>query len=285
MLRQSSKKFFGFVLIVFLTAVFAAYFIDFANANFQSPYYSPKITMQSPTDGGVYTTSLVALKISISAGYGKYVASGLQTTVKLDGIKIQEGSNTIDALMQNLNNGLHSIEVYAFADYGASTGGPGYDNTIKISFTVNTGVGPVVTFSSGTEFGSDGAILVNLNDGDSSVLYRLDDKINVTVQKTEMTKNLGVFQFNVNFTGLSSGSHSLVVFATDRLGNSAKQTLSFNVGGAAQETTPTQTPQGSQMLPALTLGSIIIVAIVVVAVAAIFVGIFVFRKKPKKQAE
>jgi hypothetical protein len=278
---QSLKKFCVSFLIFFLSAAFVGYFfVDSAFANYSSPYYSPKITIQSPTDGGVYTGSEVSLKILITAGYGKYVADGVQTTVKLDGVNIQEGSYTFDFLMQNLNNGLHSIEVYSIADYGTTNRGPGYESDVKISFTVNSGVAPTITFSSKTEFGSNGTISVGLNDGDSQVLYRLDDKINITVQKkSEIIKNFGYYQFNVTFNGLAAGSHSLVVFATDRLGNGAKQSLTFNVAGSQAQT---ETVQVTQVPFTLSLGSLIIAAVVIVVVIAFFAGIFFVRRKKAK---
>ena len=86
--------------------------------------------------------------------------------------------------------------------------------------------------------------------------YRLDDRINVTMQG------------NTTLTGLTEGSHSLIIYANDTAGNmGASQAINFTV---ASESFPT-------MLVAAVSG--------VLAVAVTGAGLLVYFKKRKREVK
>ena len=80
--------------------------------------------------------------------------------------------------------------------------------------------------------------------------YSLDDKENVTITG------------NATLTELSNGEHSIVVYATDEAGNTASQTIYFNI---------------AEPFPTLT---VVLVSIAIVMVA---VGILVYFKRRKSE--
>jgi hypothetical protein len=277
---QYLKKFFVVFSIFFFVS--SLFFVNSVFAGQYSPYYSPKITMQSPTQGTVYTDNNVPLKISLTAGYGKYQASGLQTSVKLDGTLIQEGSNSFDTIMKSLSNGVHTIEVYSAASYGTSSMAV-QDNKVSVSFTVNTGVGPSVSFSGTTSFEvGTGALSVCVDDGNSNLIYKIDDGIDITVQHSELTKLYSLYFFNASFTNVSNGKHTLTVYATDQMGNAVHQSMTFTVGSISSQG-PTETAKNPEV--PFSFPSVIVVLVVIAAVVSLLTVTLFRQFKSQKRVK
>jgi hypothetical protein len=268
-------------VISFLIASFAGcFFVVSSEATDTSPYYSPKITITAPTANAVFTENNVPLKISVIAGYRQYIPTGLQTQVRVDGELMQEGSATIDVVMKNLNNGVHQLDVVSFAQYGGDNNLAYMSYPTGVTFTVNNGVAPAVNVYGNIQFETgSGKILVSVSDGNSHLIYNIDNKMDITVQKSDLVKNLGIYQFNATFTGLAAGSHSMVVSATDPMGNSAQKSFTFNIGSAQS----TQTPKNPETT-AFSLGGnlMFIVGVIVVVIVALLAGIVFSRRKKSK---
>jgi hypothetical protein len=89
-----------------------------------------------------------------------------------------------------------------------------------------------------------------VNEANSQVKYSLDGKKNTTLSE------------NTLLTGLTNGNHNLTVYAMDEAGNTASQTIHFNIA----ESFPT-----------------LIFVVVLIIVAVVATGILVYFKKRKSE--
>lgn len=114
----------------------------------------------------------------------------------------------------NLSDGLHFLSVYAKVYY--------FDNWLfegnsSIEFNVDTS-SPTITqisIANKTYYDQNIDLSFNLNENPSWIAYNLDNQGNITLQG------------NTTLTGLSFGSHEIVVYANDTLGNMGKTNIVY----------------------------------------------------------
>lgn len=122
-------------------------------------------------------------------------------------------------------------------------------NTIDASPLTISGL----SISNKTYNSQDIPLNFNVDKNTSWAAYNLDNQGNETIQG------------NMTLTGLSNGSHSIVVYANDTLGNMGKSdTVFFTVN----------TLTGEDFIPAIVLSGVIVVVVVV--------GLLVYFKKRKR---
>jgi len=192
------------------------------------------------------------------------------------------GARTIFVSLEGLSNGWHTLEVNATAhgehhdkDFGMRYSSHGSSGVIE--FLIGNSPPPSVQIQSlknttSTEGDFQFALRV---DGHtlSWVGYSLDGKENVTVNQeillqSSLASHDKVWKGNLTVTGLSSGSHSLVVYAKDGAGNTgASATTEFTV---AEET------QAAALLVAWGTAAILVSAVAVSA------GLLFYFKKRKR---
>jgi hypothetical protein len=177
----------------------------------------PLITVSSPISS-VYSTRDVPLTFSVNeeTSWIGYSLDG-QNNITIS------GNTSINAL----SDGLHNLVVYANDTFGKM----GVSGTIyfNVQIPVDT-IPPTITITSPQEttYSTSNVFLeFTINDEVSWVGYSLDNKDNVTI--------IG----NSLLSGLSGGSHTIVVYATDTGGNTgASDVVQFSVSIPSVDTTP-----------------------------------------------
>ena len=162
------------------------------------------------------------------------------------------------ATLQNLSEGFYCLKVYGI--YTRATGiGSNYpavmQDTQTVYFTINDGIAPSLTnmqIENRTYKQNSLPLNISVNKQVSWMGYSLDEKANVT------------FTGNMTLNGLEFGSHSLVVYANDTVGNmGATENINFTV-------------ERPEVFPIA-----IVAAVSVVAVALVAAGLLVYHKKHK----
>ena len=152
----------------------------------------------------------------------------------------------------NLSDGLHFLSVYAQVYY--------FDNWLfegnsSIKFNVDTS-SPEITQLSITNKTYDNQnipLSFSLNENTSWIAYNLDNQGNTTLQE------------NITLSGLSEGSHNIIVYANDTFGNMGKSdTIFFDV-------------KQVDFTPVIALSGIVLVIVIAVVAA----GLLVYHKKHK----
>jgi len=152
----------------------------------------------------------------------------------------------------NLSDGLHFLSVYAQVYY--------FDNWLfegnsSIEFNVDTSSPAIrqLSVANKTYSNQNIALSFNLNENASWLAYNLDNQGNTTIQG------------NITLSGLSEGSHIIVVYANDTSGNMGKSdTIFFEV-------------KKVDFTPAIALSGIVVLVI------AVGVGSLVYFKKYHKR--
>jgi hypothetical protein len=170
--------------------------------------------------------------------------------------------------ISNLSNGLHKIEV--IAEFAVDVGHvyvTSYNHSSSpVSFSVFRDQPPNISIlapENKTYEQQDVPLNFTLNEPASRITYSLDGQNNLTISG------------NMTLTGLSSGSHNITVYATDKAGNmGASETISFTI--ANLEPQPDRKPESIPGLPVA--GASIAVAVVVGA------GLLLYRRKRKHKA-
>jgi hypothetical protein len=152
----------------------------------------------------------------------------------------------------NLSDGLHNLTVYAeitYWHYGLTSASSSVQFTIDTSPPTISGLSIVnKTYNQQTI-----PLSFNIDENASWAAYNLDNQGNETIQG------------NTTLTGLSDGSHSIVIYANDTLGNMAKSdTVFFTVN----------TPTIEKFIPAIALSGTIVIAVAV--------SLLVYFKKRKR---
>jgi len=197
----------------------------------------------------------------------------------------QPSSHTtpIRVSLEGLSNGWHTLEVNATAhgehhdkDFGMRYSSHGSSGVIE--FLIGNSPPPSVQIQSlkNTTSSEDDSQLALRVDGRtlSWVGYSLDGKENVTVNReglvqSSVTPRDKAWTGNLTLTGLSSGSHSLVVYAKDEAGNTgASATTEFTVAEETQAAT----------FPTTWTATAIVVAVTVVSF-----GLLVYFVKAKRK--
>jgi N-acetylneuraminic acid mutarotase len=162
---------------------------------------APRVQITSPENK---TYSSVSLAFTVNKG------------TQWMGYSLDKGANvTINAETNlfNLSQGAHNVTIYA----NDSLGNMGFSNTVFFSVdTVPPNINMILPQNQSYD-SSDIQLTFTLNETASYLAYSLDGQENITI--------LG----NVTLPALSNGSHTLTLYATDDVGNSAEKTVSFNI--------------------------------------------------------
>jgi hypothetical protein len=211
------------ILVLLVSAVAGTQFANSARGNLLLP--PPHLDVLSPSPNGTYQSN-VALKVAVSLSRGTLGWLGYTLDGKADvGIFVSERSDNIvgSGTLYGLSDGWHGLLVR-----GATSLNESFQE--MVFFVVDT-VPPnvsVLSVENKTYYSVDFPLNFSVNKPFSWVAYNLDNQANVTVDG------------NTTLTGLSEGSHSIIVYANDTVGNiGSSQTTYFNI---AKEPEPTPTP-------------------------------------------
>ena len=198
--------------------------------NFTVDLTAPSITVDAP-ENKTYTTTIVPLNFYANE-------TVMQLTYNLDG----QGNVTItgNTTLTGLQKGLHTIIVF-----GNDRAGNAGTSQIRC-FTVDTGFPTVSILAPGNTIYDSNQIQLNYLLQEPNLLpsYSLNGQANVTLNG------------NITLNNLPYGFHSLTVYATDDLGNTATDRVEFTVFPVA--------------LAAVSVG---------LSAAVIGVGLFVYLRK------
>ena len=221
-----------------------------AKANVYIPPMPPLITIVSPTNS-TYNVNTLSLEVTVRTIKGMYheLKAPIIFTYTLDErtperISIENFSSPmfgdypeekvtwinassfeVTANLANLTDGLHSLRVYVYAvSIGDYEGGEDDIVPTKSNATVNFRVDSVppavvlLSLENKTYSTTDVALNFTVNEADTQVTYSLDGQENVTT--------VG----NTTLTNLSSGEHSVTVYAEDIAGNVGfSETIHFRI--------------------------------------------------------
>jgi hypothetical protein len=222
----------------------------------------PEISIISPSNMSFNTNSL---PLNITVGHINPLATEASAYYSLDGkgnITLSSGQESrienaekivtpYNLEIGNLSDGLHNLTVYAkitYWHYGLSSA------STSVQFTIDTSP-PIISelsISNKTYNLQNITLSFNVNENTSWAAYNLDNQGNTTIQG------------NTTLTGLSDGSHSIVVYANDTLGNMGKSdTVFFTVN----------IPTAENFIPAIVLSGMIVIVVAV--------GLLVYFKKRK----
>jgi hypothetical protein len=274
----------AFITVLLFSAVAGTLLVNFGEANVYV-YVHPEIYVTSPQNSKTYTTN--SIDFTFHGYYSWVTVTYSDVQYYLDGSllgQLNGLSSPFSVTLTGLSEGNHVVRVTAVvvsiqarASYLGFPATPYHVDTGNIAFSVN--IPPTVSILSpetNKEYTtSDVPLSFTVNKSFLQVSYSLDGQANVTHAK------------NTTLTGLSEGSHTLTLYATDTAGNTGKSdTIRFTV---AQETQPQQTepsqPQGetatqpSTPFPTTSAA----VSVVVIVAAVVSIGLLVYSRKRKQQ--
>ena len=162
--------------------------------------------------------------------------------------------------LQNLSEGYYSLTVFGVYERasGISTKYPAImQDTQTVYFTINDGIAPSLTnlqIENRTYNQSSLPLNISVDEQVGWMGYSLDEKANVT------------FTGNRTLNGLKYGSHSLVVYANDTVGNMGTTgNINFTIAK----------PESFPVVP--------VVAVSIAAVVLLVAGLLVYHKKHKQR--
>jgi len=205
----------------------------------------PNIQILSP-ENKTYTTDSISISFIV----------GEQTSwigYSLDGqVNVSITGNTI---LTSLFDGVHYVVVYAndtAGNMGAST---------MVYFTIDTTL-PTISILSPESKSYDTtniSLTFTINESASWIAYSLDGQANVTVTG------------NTTLTGLSDGSHIIIVYTKDTVGNTgASETIYFTIETEKEEPFP------AWIVPAI---------VIIIAALGIAIYLLKFKKEANTHAE
>ena len=281
-----------FISALLISTVAGDLLVNLAAANiYQTPPLTMSITVQSP-ENRVYTqgdvpldftvnialtsTSAFDLRWHLSPSYFTYLLDGQPAhfSVSYSG---SESSRYCSTTMSNLPEGPHNLKITVVAeigDYGMATYRFG-TKSVNVAFTVNAAA-PRIAVLSFDQYAYDTSslpLVFSVSESDISWMgYSLDGAATQTING------------NTTLNGLSYGTHTIVVYATDMAGSQGtSQSTQFSV---VQETQPQQetqptTLQSTPFSATLIATSVVIVAIAVAGLLVYFVKV---RRKTREQS-
>ena len=295
----------AFITALLISAVAGTLLVNFGIAD---PMPAPKnpvpvIHVQTPKENQLYNESSATLAFTVDlSSWGSYAYLLLPIQYYLDGklngeIGRSDVSKPFSVILTSLPGGNHSVEVMAITTgthymiVGYYDGGgfqpPGYMYRLvdgpmvgtsgKIYFTVDTTPHVSILSTEGKTYdATDVPFNFTVSEDISWLGYSLDGKANVTITDSVIkTQQSGQGNYYTVLTGLSEGSHSLIVYATDATGHTCEsQTIHFAI---TQEKQPQETEPKTNPPPFPT--ALIATAFVsVVAVSAVLL-LFYFWKR------
>jgi hypothetical protein len=309
MISMNKKAILSAIIISTLFAsLVAGLQVDLVGANFiplpsEPPKEPPTITIITPEKNNTIIAGNelnFTYSISIPASWKNYLApvySPIEESISSIGLFLDTGylvnnENTIlgnhSKIIQTLSEGNHTLIVYAYATVSYRPAGTdplwyiNYDATgsTTIYFEVDN-TAPTINLSSPTNQTINQASIplsFSINETTSQIFYSLDNQANTTLTG------------NTTLTALSEGTHNLVIYANDTVGNMGKSNLIFfTVNTAIPSPSPTSSPtQQPTLSPSPTednrqtenyTPTLIIIGLVTIAVV---VGVIVYFKKRRK---
>jgi hypothetical protein len=223
-------------------------------------YTTPEISISSPSNMS-FNTNLLPLNFTM--GHINPLATEASACYSLDGkdnITLSSGKElSLEKMVMpynlkigNLSDGLHNLTVYAeitYWHYGLTSA------SSLVQFTIDTSPPTISGLSIMNKTYNQQTIPLsfNIDENASWAAYNLDNQGNETIQG------------NTTLAGLSDGSHSIVIYANDTLGNMAKfDAVFFTVN----------TPTIEKFIPAIALSGTIVIAVAV--------SLLVYFKKRKR---
>ena len=226
-------------------------------------YTKPEISISSPLN---MTVNASSLPLNFTVSYSYPLVSNAAVCYSLDGkgnITLYSGQESrienaekivspYNLEIGNLSDGLHNLTVYAkttYWHYGLSSA------SSSVQFTIDTSPPTIsgLSISNKTYNSQVIPLSFNVDENTSWVAYNLDNQGNETIQG------------NITLTGLSNGSHSIIVYANDTVGNMGKSdTVFFTVNTLTAE----------DFIPAMVLSGMIVIAVAI--------GLLVHFKKRKR---
>lgn len=223
----------------------------------------PEISISSPSNMSFNTNSP---PLNFTVGYINLFAIEASAYYSLDGkdnitlSSVKESSienaekivTPYNLEIGNLPDGLHNLTVYSeitYWHYGLSSASSSVQFTIDTSPPIISGLSIMnKTYNQQTT-----PLSFNVDENTSWIAYNLDNQGNETIQG------------NMTLTGLSDGSHSIVIYANDTAGNMGKSNIVFFT---------VNTPTAEEFIATIVLSGMIVIAAVV--------GSLVYLKKRKR---
>jgi len=252
------------------------------------------IAVQSPALTGSYNTNTVPYSFTVQKPHSWFdylPVHGDLVSVSyiLDGNKVDVAGSGLDqghydskplsfnGTLTGLTEGNHSLRVYVrsvsyYLDPNRPTSGYGWwlyppanyymdAYSATVPFLVDT-ISPsinILSIENKTYTSGDVPLKFAVDEPTAEISYCLDNSANVTISG------------NTTLTGVSTGGHTMVVYATDYAGNTAaSEATQFTV---TQETEPEPSP-----LPVMTVAA----GVAVVAAVVVAAGLLLIRKRRKE---
>lgn len=269
----------SFIVALLFSALVGALSIDLGNANpgFYLYPHSPQtlIFIQLPENNTTYITTSIKSNFTLDLSKWVLPMEGLLNpnysfsslvVIYFDSHSVWE--KTVNSAqkfnfsvpLSGLSEGLHHIVINATTKgqhYADEPKWGLYDTPVlgssgEVHFTIDT-IEPklsILSLENKTYYSPNIDLKFTINEANSQVEYSLDGKENVTLS------------MNTLLTGLTNGNHNLTVYAMDEAGNTASQTIHFNI---------------AEPFPTL----IFVVVLIIAAVVA--TGILVYFKRRKSE--
>jgi hypothetical protein len=265
---STSKIFLVTVAAITLISLSYVANLNVAEANFiplpsEPPKETPTITLFYPDENNTVISGNelnFTYSVSIPASWKDYLApvySPIEESVSSIGLFLDTGylaNNEYSVLgnhsksIQPLTEGNHTLIVYVYAtvSYRPSGTDPlwyiNYDATgsTTIYFEIDNTAPAIIVNSPINQTVNEANVPLSfsVNETTSQILYSLDNQVNNTL--------LG----NTTITGLSEGSHNLVIYANDIAGNTGKSdTVFFTIDTSTPNPSPTNSPSPSPTIP------------------------------------
>ena len=162
---------------------------------------APRVQITSPENKTYFEVSLAFTVNRGTQWMGYSVDNRANVTIK------------VETKLSNLTNGAHNVTIYA----NDSLGNMGSSNVVFFSVDTLPPNIEILLPQNQSYDDTDIQLTFKLNENASYLAYSLDGQENVEI--------IG----NITLPALSNGAHSLTLYATDELGNSAQKTVSFNI--------------------------------------------------------
>lgn len=249
---------------------------------FDTAQASPaSIHVYSPAEGMIYPSDNVTLK------YNAYHPSSGEWKISysLDEGKSFDASSSENIVLKGLSQGEHKVAIALYQWLPWSLGPPGSylwsgEKLVVVRFFVNTGIAPSISIEGKSSFIVSNANVVIATDlPDATVFYSLDGQTNVTLPKTQLVQRQNRYQYNLNLTDLTDGTHTIAAYASDVMNNTgvAEKTFTVETGSIEPTIEPTQPPTNTLPPIAFVAGG----AIAGVIIASVIL-LFHRRAKPKQ---
>jgi hypothetical protein len=285
MLHVKKKPFAAaFISALLIPLAAGALLVNLAAANgyIEIPPLNMSITVQSP-ETKVYTENNVPVTFTVDGNFQGWSLFPDGFTCRLDGqasvrfsvsYTVSGSSYYCSTTLSGLPEGLHDSVITVRAEYVAAYGWASqlwFASSKPVSFTINAAAPHITVLSPRQGSYNTNSFPLNFSISESDISwvgYSLDGAATQTING------------NTTLTGLSYGTHTIVVYATDTAGTTgASPSTSFNI--ETQQTEPSQLqgetePQPSTPFPTTS------VAAASVSVAVVGAGLLVYFAKSRK---